>query len=180
MIRGFGLRLTAQQYTVQLDPFHAAEGVAFVAGTLDQHGHAEPFELLLDLGRVVDHGGFDRKVALLRIEAFIVRGAVFAGVQDIAALHGLPCLGDIPAIRSRAGQADAVQTVHRTEQIHSGGGNQIDAVERLPQDDRAVIQPVRDILPGGDDQIPAAIRNVDTGVPVFVIADGKLIRMGER
>ena len=76
VIERLRLLLLSCEHAVQLDPLHAAEGIAFVARALDEHGDAEPFELFLDLGRVVDHRGLEREVAVRVADGFIVRGAV--------------------------------------------------------------------------------------------------------
>ena len=121
----------AQQDTVQFDPFHPCQRAALVAGALHQHRNAEPFQLLLYLRGVVDHGIFHRKAAFCGQDAFVVRGAVLACVGDAPGLHGLLCLVQIPALGAGAGKGNAVQRVQMEEQVHGRGGHQIDVLHRL-------------------------------------------------
>lgn len=131
VIERLRLLLLSCEHAVQLDPFHTAEGIAFVARALDEHGDAEPFELFLDLGRMVDHRGLEREVAVRVADGFIVRGAVFAGVFDIAVCHGLARRIEIPAVGTGAGERDGIERVERNEEIHCARSDEIDAVERL-------------------------------------------------
>ena len=106
-----GKSFFAQQDTVQFDPFHPCQRAALVAGALHQHRNAEPFQLLLYLRGVVDHGVFHRKAAFCGQDALVVRGAVLACVGDAPGLHSLLCLIQIPALGAGAGKGNAVQRV---------------------------------------------------------------------
>ena len=82
---------------------------------------------------MVDHGRFYCQVTAFGQNPLIVRGAVLSGVQHIAALQRRHRLRDIPSGGIRAGKADIADGIQRPEQIHGGGGYQIDAVQRLAQ-----------------------------------------------
>ena len=54
----------AQQDAPEFDPLHPGEGAALVAGAFHQRRNAEPFQLLLDLRGVEDHGVLNGEAAI--------------------------------------------------------------------------------------------------------------------
>ena len=59
-----GQLLFAQQDAPEFDPLHPGEGAALVAGAFHQRRDAEPFQLLLDLRGVEDHGVLNGEAAI--------------------------------------------------------------------------------------------------------------------
>ena len=78
-----GLLGFAQQQADAFDPLHPGQRAALVARALHEDGHAEFFQLLLDLGGVVDHGVLDGKAAVRSEDALVIRGAVLARIGDL-------------------------------------------------------------------------------------------------
>ena len=165
----------AQQDAVQLDPFHPCQRAALVARTLNQHRNAEPFQLLLHLRGVVDHGIFHRKAAFCGQDALIVRGAVLARVDNAPGLHGLLSLVQIPALGTGAGKGNAVQRVQMKEQVHGRGGHQIDVLHRLLQNSHALWYGAQS---GGalrpDKKLCLCVRDGQQGRAVCIAVGGEL------
>ena len=78
-----GLLGFAQQQADAFDPLHPGQRAALVAGALHKDGHAKFFQLLLDLGGVVDHSVLDGKAAVRSEDALVIRGAVLARIGDL-------------------------------------------------------------------------------------------------
>ena len=139
-----------------------------IAGAVHQHGDAEILDHLLDLGRVVDHRGLDRQIALLVDQALIVGLAVLAGELDIAALHRLNGRVDVPAGLARAGEPDVVERVHGGEERHGGGSRKIDLVQRLLQHRNGAVHLRRYRRALRHDEEVAAVVDADERVPALI------------
>ena len=133
-----GLVLLADERTVELDPLHAAKRLALVAGHFHEHGDAQRFKLLDDLGRVVDHRVFKHQIAALRQDKLVIRLGVFARVKHVTRAHGLLRLLDIPVRLLASTEADAVDRVQLGKAVHRRAGDQINFIERLLQNCHAL------------------------------------------
>ena len=132
--------LFPQQDAPELEPFQPGQRAALIAGALHQHRDAKPFQLLLDLRGVVDHGVLDGKAAVGRKDLFIVRGAVLARIGNAPGLHGGSGLIQIPALRLGTGKSHTVQPIQREEQVHHRGGDKVDVPDGLTQHRHALGQ----------------------------------------
>ena len=169
-----GLFFLAQQRSIQLDPLHAAQRVRFIAGVIHQHRNAQALQLLLNLRIVVDHGGFHCKAALLGQNQLVIRGVVFARVENVPCLHGLLRLRQIPAALFGAGQPDDIQPVQRPEQIHGCSGGQINVLDGLLQNRDFFGHPGRDLCPLLHQKVLPVLRNGDSAQPVSAVLNFKL------
>ena len=164
----------AQQHAVQLDPFHPRQRAALVARTLDQHRHAEFFQLFLDLGRVVDHRVFDGKAAVCRQNRFIIGRAVLARIGDLPAFHCRFGFVQIPVFGARAGKCHGIQPAQADDGVHRRGRDQINILNRLLQHGNVRIQRIRHRSPLGYDEIPRAVDG-DKVIPARALVDGELL-----
>ena len=120
------------------------------------------------------HGVLDGEGAAGGKDALIVRGAVLARVGDAALLHGLFGLFHIPALGLRAGEGDAVQGVQMDEEVHHRGGDEINMIQRLAQQNDVLGQVVHLGGPLGDDEEPPGVRDVDHHIAALIAVGGKL------
>ena len=123
---------------------------------------------------MVDHGGFHRKAALLGQDQLIIRGAVFAGVENASCLHGLPGLRQIPAALFGAGKPDGVQPVQCPKQVHGRGGGQINVLDGLLQNRDLFGHPGRGLRPLRYQKILPVLRNGDQLKAVPIVLNRKL------
>ena len=120
------------------------------------------------------HGVLDGEGAASGKDALIVRGAVLARVGDAALLHGLSGLFHIPALGLRAGEGDAVQGVQMDEEVHHRGGDEINMIQRLAQQNDVLGQVVHLGGPFRDDEEPPGVRDVDHHIAALIAVGGKL------
>ena len=147
--------------------------MGLVAGAVHQHRHAQQLDHLLDLRRMVDHRGFDGEAAAFIDQQLIVRLAVLAGEQDVAALHGGHRVVDVPAGGLQRRQPDGVQRIDGVEQRHRRGRGQIDVFDGLLQYHDVRVQPLRRFHFLRHHQIARVALHVDQRVAALIVIHRK-------
>ena len=124
---------------------------------------------------MADHGILHSQAAALRQDPLIIRGAVFSGIKDLPAFHGLPGLFDVPAVCIRPGKPDRIQSVQGPEHVHGRRSRQIDIFHRLVYHSRLLRHILRGLLPFRHQEHTAPVGHSQHLEAVLVKIHGKLL-----